>query len=430
MKNLTENELHNRLYPNRKACKVTDEEVHNPDYEIWGRAREWTYHQAVCLLAGLSPISRPYFEILISDRSPLHLVNWYQYYPTNSQDRIRLNNLDILLQEIPLMAQAKKNKQTVSPKEVLALCKTQGLIAPSLPEKLIEVIEQFGPHLSLNLPNTFSSLEINPETFETMKKLEKRKQTPPTVVINSEPLSAAPRMPLIPSETPLALTKRLFPLINIHRWEQVDMFSLNEVILLHYGIEPVEILTQPDQPLPYKPKCPKIDELVTHIIQYFFGSVLEFMRKLDESQIFDLVDRALHAAALRSAPSNNYSPIILFSKEEIIPWMESKNLDMPIHSIPKSKTPEKRPEITKDEILSFDLKRFDKDQLARLIVRSAAASEWKKDKSVSLSKILNTPSVKEAIKLAGQIGKRKDGYDEKTIEDWIRDLNPQYSPKN
>jgi hypothetical protein len=55
MKNLSETEILERLFAKRKNFKVTHEEVINPDYELWGRAREWHYHQGICLCAGLAP---------------------------------------------------------------------------------------------------------------------------------------------------------------------------------------------------------------------------------------------------------------------------------------------------------------------------------------------------------------------------------------
>ena len=76
-----------------------------------------------------------------------------------------------------------------------------------------------------------------------------------------------------------------------------------------------------------------------------------------------------------------------------------------------------------------DLKRLDKDQLAKLMARIAAASIWKESPSYGLQKICKSPLFKDAIKLTNQIGKKDNGYENKTIDDWIRDLNPSYTPK-
>ncbi len=76
MKDLNETEILERLLPRRENFKVTHEEVINPNYEIWGRARESHYHQGVCLFAGLAPVSKPYFDLIINENSPLDLINW------------------------------------------------------------------------------------------------------------------------------------------------------------------------------------------------------------------------------------------------------------------------------------------------------------------------------------------------------------------
>ena len=176
MKNLNEEEILTRLHAKRDGFKVTPEEVANPDYEVWGRAREWEYHQAVCLLAGLTPLSKPYFELLIKDCSDLELIHWIAYYPTQGMDRTRLQNLNHLLENFPQLLPAKKDGQTIQPRELVTLCKTHQSIAPSLPVKLIEVVDNFGPHLSINLPNVFSSLELNPLALINLKSIEERRK--------------------------------------------------------------------------------------------------------------------------------------------------------------------------------------------------------------------------------------------------------------
>lgn len=178
MKNLNENQILQHLSAQRTELKVTHEEITSPAYEVWGRARGWLYHQGVCLLAGLTPAARPYFDLLVGEGSVLQLVDWFEYYPAQVTDRNRLQNIDRLLQTFPLASEAKKINRPVSPKELLALCKNHPDIAPFLPPDLIEVVDKYGPHPSLNLPSTFCSLEIDPSMLENLKKFKKRKNMP------------------------------------------------------------------------------------------------------------------------------------------------------------------------------------------------------------------------------------------------------------
>ncbi len=159
MKNLNEQEILEHLQTWRET-PPSYEELTSPNYLVWGRAREVAYHQGVCLLAGLMPITKPYFDILLSEQSTLAMIEWFMYYPIQNTDRNRLYNIDRLLESIPSILQAKKNNLTVHPKELLSLCKNHSAIAPILPAQLIEVVENFGPHPSLNLPNIFSRLVL------------------------------------------------------------------------------------------------------------------------------------------------------------------------------------------------------------------------------------------------------------------------------
>jgi hypothetical protein len=243
MKKLSEGEILQHLQHRREKFKITYEEVANPAYEVWGRARQWSYNQSVCLLAGLVPIAKPHFDLLLSGRSPLALINVYLYYPIQNTDLNRLQNIDRLLESFPSILQAKKNNQAIQPKELLTLCKTHPNIAPFLPPKLIEVVDSFGAHPSLNLPSVFSDLEINPTALANAKKFKEREKKPlayNSVVKEAIPPQTLP-IPPVPTESPLAIAKRLFPLNHTERWEKADAFSLNEIILLHYEIEPERV---------------------------------------------------------------------------------------------------------------------------------------------------------------------------------------------
>ena len=85
MKNLNEDELFERLNRRWEDREITHTEIISPDYEAWGRAHEWEYYQTVCLLAGMVPLSKTYFDILVSDRSALDFVHWIMFYPFQAQ---------------------------------------------------------------------------------------------------------------------------------------------------------------------------------------------------------------------------------------------------------------------------------------------------------------------------------------------------------
>src|SRR5579862_2102886 len=137
MKNLSEEEILQCLQHRREKFKVTYEEVINPNYEVWGRAREWLYNQSVCLLSGLVPITKPHFDLLLGKCSPLAMINVYLYYPIRNVDLNRLQNIDLILEQFPSILHAKKNNQAIKPKKILELCINHPDIAPFLPEKLI-----------------------------------------------------------------------------------------------------------------------------------------------------------------------------------------------------------------------------------------------------------------------------------------------------
>lgn len=419
MKNLSEKEILERLRARRENFEITHEEVLAPDYEMWGRVREWQYHQGVCLLAGLSPVSKPYFELIINDRSPFDLVNWFVYYPTEVTDRNRLKNIHHLLEQVPQLSEARKRGRTVPPKALIDLCK--GVLDLSqAPSNLLEVVNKFGPLNSLNLPNTFCSLEINPSELENLKKFKKQKEMPLAfnTVSEENPVPLTPRTPPIPSEAPLSIAKRLFPLKNAGRWEKADTLSLNEIVLLHYGINPERIY---ETHLPGEPVDDLFKEFHDYLNRHFYGDREWFVSQLDEDKLVDLLRRSTHAGVLKSSIQG------IYMKTEIAKWMTSKHLAFPLRPDPED-SPVKG-EIAKEDILNYELKRMDKGQLAKLMARNAAAVLWKEPTSRTLQQVQKHPHFKRALALAQELIGKKEPFDKKTVEDWIRNLNPNYKSK-
>jgi hypothetical protein len=418
MEDLSEEALLKHLNAKRDAITVSHEEVKNPDYNVWGRAREWSYEQSVCLMAGMAPLTKPYFNILTQEDS-IHLLSWIRYYPTEPKDRTRMQNIDKLLLKIPLAAQAKKNGTEIKPQELLKILKYHSILGPLLPAALLEVVEKLGPHPSLDLPNQFSALEIDPSALESLKKFKERKNMP--IAYHSfgkaEPPAPPPTLP-IPTESPRSIAKRLFPLKKTGRWEKTDALSLNEIVLLYYEIDPESIYETRflGEPLDFINK-----EFLDYLNRYFLGERQLFVNQLDEDKLADLLRRSVSAGSIKPSEQNT------FLKTEIIAWMASKRLEFPLSVAPDNCLSKK--EISKEDILNYDLKRLDKDQLAKLITRCTAGILWKDSRSRTSQDPREHPCFEKALVLVQEIIGKKDPFDEKTVEDWIRNLNPNYKPK-
>jgi hypothetical protein len=422
MNDLSEEEILKRLLAKREKFKVTHEEITHPDYEMWGRAREWHYHQGVCLFAGLTPVSKPYFEIIINEQSPFDLIHWYVYYPTEITDRNRLKNIYRLLQQIPQVFNAKKQGHTIPPKTLTDLCK--GIInTTQLPPRLIEVVNTLGPHLSLNLPSTFCPLEIDPSALENLKKFKERKTMPLVFnsVVKEDPLPSVPPLPPKPTESPLLLSKRLYPLQRSERWIEADGLSLNEVILLYYDIDPEGIY---QSHLPGEPIDEQAKEFLEYLNHYFYGDRQLLISQIDEKKIVDLIRRSIHVGSLKISNQG------IFSSAEIVTWMKSKNLSFPIPEPGNRKASQPGSEDNlKQAILAYDMERLRPEQQGKLLCRIVASSLWKADKTFKLPNIQKHPRFKKAVLLAQEIMNKSDPIEPKTIEDWVRDINPNYSPK-
>lgn len=72
--------FHSAFQYNRE---FTPEEVTQPDYKYWGRARRWHVHQAICLLAGVVPLESRSLDSILKAKSSLHYINLFLYYPVN-----------------------------------------------------------------------------------------------------------------------------------------------------------------------------------------------------------------------------------------------------------------------------------------------------------------------------------------------------------
>jgi hypothetical protein len=417
MKNLSEEEILQCLHARREKFEVTYEEVTNPPYEVWGRAREWPYNHGICLLAGLVPISKPHLDLLLTKQSPLALINVYLYYPIEAKDLNRIQNIDRLLEKFPSVLQAKMNNRTMQPRELLALCKNHPDIASFLPPELIEVVDSFGSHPSINLPNTFSDLELNPTAFANMKKIKEREKTPVAFnsIVNEHIPPRTPPIPPVPTEAPLAIAKRLFPLENTEYWRKVDVISATEILLLHYGIDPSICRVHPSEAV--EDTHPK--ELADYLNQYFYGDQQWFLNELDKNGLWTLLQRGIDAGAIQPIRGNKFAAV------DIIKWMQTKSLSFPLAEEEQEKA---NAADTVESICNTNFNSCTPAQLLKLMARIVTTIICKKNKNLSLKELVNHKSSTALRKLWMELNEGKDCAD-RTYEDYIRDINPRYRPQ-
>jgi len=420
MKKLSEKDLLSRLYAKREVLDVTYEEISNPDYATWGRARAWQLHQATCLLAGLAPICREYFDLIIHTHSTMSGMDWWKYYPISQTDSNRLHNVYYLLKELPWSKPSSRECASLSPQALIHHCKNASFLNPSPSPDLIHVVDTFGPHPSMNLPEVFSSLEINPGILQTIQKfLAKSSRLCEMQVCREIPL---------PQESPIEIARRLFPLQNIEKWNKATMLTPCEVVLLHYEIEPADVLTHA-RFVPLHPLAENVEELLHYIAVFLHADRNQFVLQIDSSHLWDLLRRAIAANTLKLAVEL-VPPFYCsgFVKNEIIQWMQFHDFSFPL-SLSKSDGFQNKKQIAKEDLLNYDLRRLKEDQLARMVVRCIAAALWKRDPARKQSKILHdTLFHKLTSDFFSSLG-REDGYAEESLRNWIRDLDPHYKPR-
>ena len=234
---------------------------------------------------------------------------------------------------------------------------------------------------------------------------------------------------LLKNEPPLSIARRLFGLTNeaLLYWQKVDMLSLFEVMLLFYGVIPERILNCPLGKVIDDQHREFLSYLRIHFPQTeYTNPIPHFVRWLDEEELQNLLERSFPQLDSFDFTSRERN----LPTSSIIQWMKSKNLSFPIKEPENQKmsTPGQEEDI-KRTILDYDMARFRPEQHGRLLCRITAASLWKADKTLGLPAVQKQPLFKKAVSMAQEIMNKTDSMDPKTIEDWIRDLNPNYSPK-
>jgi hypothetical protein len=182
MKNLSEEELFSRLYKERQEFKISRKDLTEPDYEVWGRARLWFYHQAICLLASFTPIAQSTFDFFTNRKGSASLTygnfemddpDFFESYPLKQQEIEKLVQIEHILNTL-LNLSSSSNDTNISstPSFLLLKCKNNPEIQSLIPKKLAAVVETFGAHPSRNLPDHFSSLELD---IDILNELAKKK---------------------------------------------------------------------------------------------------------------------------------------------------------------------------------------------------------------------------------------------------------------
>lgn len=163
------------------------EDVVNPDFGYWGRARFWHFHQVVCLLAGMVPLENAYLSNIITSTSPIHYVIFCHYYPITPRQATLLKNISYLLSNAVelnevLFQKGDSGEPLFKPAEIMQWAnKLEGI---EIPKVLVRVVRDLGPVKSLEIPDTFLD-DSRPSIPEREKRIERNRMLPRSV--NSVP---------------------------------------------------------------------------------------------------------------------------------------------------------------------------------------------------------------------------------------------------
>lgn len=227
-------------------------------------------------------------------------------------------------------------------------------------------------------------------------------------------------------EAPLDVAQRLYPLVNPERWQNTEALTPCEALLIHYSIQPTPILTK-QHFYPQHVSNLNEKELFDYISAHFYGDRLKFVLSLDSQELWDQMQRAFltHSLILLT---ENFPPFYnsCIRKDSLDKWLLSLHLKSPLLLATEEEVTS--PEITnlKSEITSFNLRSFDRDQLAKMHTRCIAAWIWKENPDIGLQTLIRSKSFTSTTKPFFELIEKKEGYEGETLINWIRDLHPEY----
>jgi hypothetical protein len=192
----TVEELLVRLNHEQESIEHADEEITQPNYALWATARKWSVSQTICLLSGLVPFSENIFYNLMREKDPHLMATIAPSYPISPMDLTRLQNVYQIVIKSELI-KPKRNDRIIfrlnpggiidyshiriSPGEVIDYFqKLQHPMIVLSEQLLIAVMD--GPLLSLDLPECYTSLEIQIPDFKARPL-----STPSESALSSDP---------------------------------------------------------------------------------------------------------------------------------------------------------------------------------------------------------------------------------------------------
>ncbi len=190
------------------------------------------------------------------------------------------------------------------------------------------------------------------------------------------------------------------------------MLSAIEILLLHYQVNPLICRVNPaeiSEDVPSK-------ELCQYLHRFFHGDQQWFLNQLDQDNLFTLLQRSVDGKVIQTVRDSKFATV------DIIKWMQSKNLSFPLME-------EKQPSaaISIDEILNTDFRSWTPDQQLRLMARITTTAICGKE-DLPLKGIVHHKASAALRKMWAELHGREECAN-RTYEDYIRNIHPNYKPR-
>ena len=245
------------------------------------------------------------------------------------------------------------------------------------------------------------------------------------------PMSEPAFRRLFQKNAPLPL-EALFPYYPISQTDLERMKNMSKVIIHSKLLVKVqsEYAVNPQALIAF---CLKYPDLIRQIPQQLVEAVsIGPHLSLYLPDNFDCLDIQIPQTKLTHLPTPLEDPL-------------SKELAFPLNNA-KQQGAQEFNEISRDAVLNSPLTSKKPNQLAQSIIRAAAACIWKRNPKLHHKDIIDDPCIKTIRKLLTMlIGEKcyeeeiimniysnekiKESYTDQTISEWIRTVNPNYTPK-